>query len=198
MTLSLGPTGLCNPRENLFGRSSSASSIPVPQPGRTVESHWSFPGGLKRWMQHLGMLVNNPGGCMVRDDKDCAAASHRDSTAVRRDRRRQGRARRPQGRAQATHPERSGGAGVTSTPSLPRRAMASPLGGAQARAWQADPMGWGVSRWGEHDFRRYLRCGILAHGFARVRCTDRGHERLLAFSTTWGFWTAVRNRTWRS
>ncbi|TVR67286.1 MAG: hypothetical protein EA422_00555 [Gemmatimonadales bacterium] len=28
----------------------------------------------------------------------------------------------------------------------------------------------------------YLRCGILAHGFARVRCTDCGHSRLLAFS----------------
>ena len=26
-----------------------------------------------------------------------------------------------------------------------------------------------------------LRCGILAHGFARVRCDDCGHERLLAF-----------------
>ncbi len=46
----------------------------------------------------------------------------------------------------------------------------------------ADPMGWGVSRWVERDFRSYLRCGILAHGFARVCCTDRGHDRLLAFS----------------
>ena len=43
-------------------------------------------------------------------------------------------------------------------------------------------MGWGVPRWVEHDFRSYLRCGILAHGFARVRCTDCGHDRLLAFS----------------
>ena len=53
---------------------------------------------------------------------------------------------------------------------------------------EADPMGWGVPRWVEHDFRDHasrgarLRCGILAHGFARVRCTDCGHERLLAFS----------------
>ena len=30
-------------------------------------------------------------------------------------------------------------------------------------------MGWGVPRWVERDFRSYLRCGILAHGFARVR-----------------------------
>jgi len=29
---------------------------------------------------------------------------------------------------------------------------------------------------------RARRCGILAHGFARVRCTDCGHDRLLAFS----------------
>ena len=46
----------------------------------------------------------------------------------------------------------------------------------------ADPMGWGVPTWVERDFRSYLRCGILAHGFARVRCTDCGHDRLLAFS----------------
>ena len=43
-------------------------------------------------------------------------------------------------------------------------------------------MGWGVPRWLERGFRSYLRCGILAHGFARVRCTDCGHDRLLAFS----------------
>jgi hypothetical protein len=132
---------------------------------------------------------------------------------------------------------------VTSTPPLPRRAMASPLGGGAgsgmaqlppvsrrfawrppsppvprgqgatlasgfgrvyrprrppetplcpvvqhhletflAEAQDADPMGWGVPTWVERDFRSYLRCGILAHGFARVRCTDCGHDRLLAFS----------------
>jgi len=43
-------------------------------------------------------------------------------------------------------------------------------------------MGWGVPRWVERDFRSYLRCGILAHGFARMRCTDCGHDRILAFS----------------
>ena len=43
-------------------------------------------------------------------------------------------------------------------------------------------MGWGVPSWVERDFRSYLRCGILAHGLARVRCTDCGHDRLLAFS----------------
>ena len=29
---------------------------------------------------------------------------------------------------------------------------------------------------------RYLDCGDLQHGFARVRCNDCGHEYLLAFS----------------
>nr|MBC8362431.1 transposase zinc-binding domain-containing protein [Candidatus Desulfatibia profunda] len=29
---------------------------------------------------------------------------------------------------------------------------------------------------------RYLDCGILHNGFARVRCEDCGHEYLLAFS----------------
>jgi ribosomal protein L37E len=38
-------------------------------------------------------------------------------------------------------------------------------------------MGWGVPSWVERDFRSCLRCGILAHGFARLRCTDCGHER---------------------
>jgi len=28
----------------------------------------------------------------------------------------------------------------------------------------------------------FLRCGVLDHGFARIRCGDRGHEFLLAFS----------------
>ena len=43
-----------------------------------------------------------------------------------------------------------------------------------AEAHEADPMGWGVPSWVERDFRSYLRCGTLAHGFARVRCGDVG------------------------
>ena len=31
-------------------------------------------------------------------------------------------------------------------------------------------MGLGVTAWVERDFRGDLRCVILAHGFARVRC----------------------------
>jgi hypothetical protein len=33
-----------------------------------------------------------------------------------------------------------------------------------------------------HEFCRYLDCGVLAHGFARLRCPDCGFERLVAFS----------------
>jgi hypothetical protein len=34
----------------------------------------------------------------------------------------------------------------------------------------------------EREFRRYLECGILAHGFARARCADCGHDYLVAYS----------------
>jgi hypothetical protein len=36
----------------------------------------------------------------------------------------------------------------------------------------------------EREFRRYLECGILAHGFARARCGQCGHDFLIAFSCT--------------
>ena len=34
----------------------------------------------------------------------------------------------------------------------------------------------------ESAFRRYLECGILAHGFARAHCDECGHDFLIAFS----------------
>lgn len=34
----------------------------------------------------------------------------------------------------------------------------------------------------ERDLRRYLECGILAHGFARAHCAQCGHDFLIAFS----------------
>ena len=34
----------------------------------------------------------------------------------------------------------------------------------------------------EHEFRRYLECGTLAHGFARARCPDCGHDFIIAYS----------------
>jgi hypothetical protein len=32
------------------------------------------------------------------------------------------------------------------------------------------------------EFRKFLRCGVLAHGFARVRCGSCAFERLVPFS----------------
>ena len=34
----------------------------------------------------------------------------------------------------------------------------------------------------EREFRRYLECGILAHGFARARCGQCGHDLPVALS----------------
>jgi hypothetical protein len=51
-----------------------------------------------------------------------------------------------------------------------------------ADAAVADPDGEAVPQWVEDDFRAYLRCGILAHGFARIRCDACAAERLVAFS----------------
>jgi hypothetical protein len=66
----------------------------------------------------------------------------------------------------------------TATPFYP--IVQHPLETFLARAAEAGP--WGVAGWVEEDFRAYLRCGILAHGFARVRCDDCAAERLVAFS----------------
>ena len=32
------------------------------------------------------------------------------------------------------------------------------------------------------EFDAFLECGILAHGFVRLRCGDCGHDKLVAFS----------------
>ena len=32
------------------------------------------------------------------------------------------------------------------------------------------------------EFDAFLKCGILAHGFLRLRCGDCGHDKLVAFS----------------
>jgi Putative transposase/Transposase zinc-binding domain len=42
--------------------------------------------------------------------------------------------------------------------------------------------GSGLPRFVVAEFERYLRCGILANGFVRVRCTTCGDELLVAFS----------------
>jgi hypothetical protein len=40
----------------------------------------------------------------------------------------------------------------------------------------------GLPRYVERDFAKYLECGVLAHGFARVHCESCKDEFLVAFS----------------
>jgi hypothetical protein len=42
--------------------------------------------------------------------------------------------------------------------------------------------GAGLPEFVEEEFDAFLECGILAHGFLRLRCADCAHERLVAFS----------------
>jgi len=42
--------------------------------------------------------------------------------------------------------------------------------------------GPGLPDFVEQEFRDYLMCGVLAHGFARVRCDTCALERLVPFS----------------
>jgi len=51
-----------------------------------------------------------------------------------------------------------------------------------ARSREACPDADPIPAWVEAEFRRYLTCGILAHGFARARCSACGHDFLVAFS----------------
>jgi hypothetical protein len=51
---------------------------------------------------------------------------------------------------------------------------------AEARA--ASSHGFGLPGFIEREFDRILRCGILAHGFARARCDGCAAEMLVAFS----------------
>ncbi|MBI5423391.1 MAG: transposase [Opitutae bacterium] len=39
-----------------------------------------------------------------------------------------------------------------------------------------------LPRYVEQEFRKYVRCGVLAHGFARARCKQCGADILVAFS----------------
>ena len=49
-------------------------------------------------------------------------------------------------------------------------------------ALHEDEQGGHATAQTEREFRRYLACGILAHGFARARCPDCGHDYLVAYS----------------
>jgi hypothetical protein len=46
----------------------------------------------------------------------------------------------------------------------------------------ADPDGGGLPRYVERELAAYLKCGVLAHGFCRVRCQTCGDEIVVAFS----------------
>ena len=61
-----------------------------------------------------------------------------------------------------------------------------------ARAAESDAMGYGLPDWVERDFRGYLGCGILAHGFAKARCEGCGHERLIPLECCSYYASSVR------
>ena len=60
------------------------------------------------------------------------------------------------------------------------RTVQTPL--ATGRARQDDGTGETAPAATERAFRRDLECGILAHGFARARCADCGHDCRIAYS----------------
>ena len=47
---------------------------------------------------------------------------------------------------------------------------------------QSDESRGGLPRFVMRELRVFLDCGILAHGFARVHCTECGQDALVAFS----------------
>ena len=44
------------------------------------------------------------------------------------------------------------------------------------------PLGNGVPEFVEEEFHKFLTCGALAGGFARLKCEGCGHEKLVPFS----------------
>ena len=58
--------------------------------------------------------------------------------------------------------------------------------------------GVGLPQFVEREFREFFTCGVLEHGFARVRCDGCAYERLVPFScclelqTIWSFSPEVR------
>ena len=45
-----------------------------------------------------------------------------------------------------------------------------------------DAAGADLPRFVKDELDAFLECGILDHGFLRLRCDDRGHDKLVAFS----------------
>lgn len=67
----------------------------------------------------------------------------------------------------------------------PERTLLYHLVQAHLATWlalQDDAAGRSAPALVEREFRRYLDCGILAHGFARARCADCGHDFIVAYS----------------
>ena len=62
----------------------------------------------------------------------------------------------------------------------------------EARSSSED--GSGYPKFAEKAMRHYLSCGILAHGFARLRCPDCGFERVVAYSCKSAFCPSCRAR----
>ena len=62
------------------------------------------------------------------------------------------------------------------------RIVAAELDGLREELAAASAYGSGLPRHVERELDAFLRCGILAHGFARVVCRDCHAEHLVAFS----------------
>ena len=45
-----------------------------------------------------------------------------------------------------------------------------------------EALGASLPQFVKDEFDAFLECGILAHGFLRLRCADCGHDKLVAFS----------------
>ncbi len=86
--------------------------------------------------------------------------------------------------------ERTPGAASAALPPAyrPRRPQSTALYRVVAdhlETFLAEPIAHGAPpypRYVEREFRRYLTCGVTAHGFYRQRCPACGHERLLGLS----------------
>ncbi len=51
-----------------------------------------------------------------------------------------------------------------------------------ATAEGCNGLGAGLPQFVRDQFDAFLECGILAHGFLRLRCGECGHDKLVAFS----------------
>src|SRR6478672_303716 len=65
---------------------------------------------------------------------------------------------------------------------LLHRVVAGEIDGLREALAAASPYGTGLPSHVEKELESYLRCGILAHGFARVVCRRCRAEHLVAFS----------------